>query len=125
MCSQPEWTPPSETRPIRCRRPRGEATARSQAARRASFSKKLPSATASSIRARSCLTIEPGPEVEVADLGVTHLPRGQTDVAARGGELRVRVTLPERVEGWCVRQRDRVARARLREAPAVEDDECQ
>src|SRR5689334_10027489 len=63
MCSQPEWTPPSETSPNRWRRPRGLLRARSQAASRTSFSKKLPSATASSIRARSCLTIAPAPRL--------------------------------------------------------------
>src|SRR6478672_6574805 len=63
MCSQPEWTPPSETRPSRWRRPRGLRRARSQAASNASFSKKLPSAIASSIRARSCLTIAPAPRL--------------------------------------------------------------
>src|SRR4029077_2988648 len=36
---------------------------RSQAASNASFSKKLPSAIASSIRARSCLTIAPAPRL--------------------------------------------------------------
>ena len=61
MCSQPEWTPPSETSPSRWSRPRGLERARSQAATRTSFSKKLPSAIASSIRARSCLTTEPAP----------------------------------------------------------------
>src|SRR4051812_32270208 len=63
MCSQPEWTPPSETSPSRWRRPRGLLRARSQAASRTSLSKKLPSATASSIRARSCLTIAPAPRL--------------------------------------------------------------
>src|SRR3954453_9631666 len=63
MCSQPEWTPPSETSPSRWRRPRGLVRARSQAASSTSLSKKLPSATASSIRARSCLTIAPAPRL--------------------------------------------------------------
>src|SRR6478672_1773332 len=63
MCSQPEWTPPSETKPSKCRRPRGLLRARSQAPSRASLSKKLPSAIESSIRARSCLTIAPAPRL--------------------------------------------------------------
>ena len=39
-----------------------------------------------------------GAEVEVADLGVAHLAVGEADVAALGGELGVRVALPEGVE---------------------------
>ena len=51
----------------------------------------------------------PGAEVEVADLGVAHLAVGQADVAAGGGERRVRVALPELVEGRRVGLGDRVA----------------
>ena len=42
---------------------------------------------------------------------------------ARRLELRVRIVAPEPVEDWCVRERDGVAGARRRAAPAVEDDE--
>ena len=97
--------------------------ARAQAARSASFSKKLPSATRVVDPGQVLLDDRAGAEVEVADLGVAHLPVGQADVAARGRQLRVRVALPERVEGRRLGERDRVARPGLGEAPAVEDDE--
>ncbi len=63
-------------------------------------------------------------EVEVADLGVAHLARGQADGLALGGQRRVRVALPELVEHRRVRERDRVALARRSEPPAVEHDEA-
>ncbi len=66
-----------------------------------------------------------GAEVEVADLRVAHLPVGEPDVAALGGELRVRVTLPEAVEDRRLGEGDRVAGAGLGQAPAVEDDQRQ
>ena len=53
-------------------------------------------------------------EVEVADLGVAHLPVGQPDGAAAGGQRRVRVALPERVED----RRVRPARRRCPDRPA-------
>ncbi len=62
-------------------------------------------------------------EVEVADLAVAHLPVRQPDRAAARGERRVRVALPEVVEDRRLGERDRVARAVRRQAPAVEDDE--
>jgi hypothetical protein len=65
----------------------------------------------------------PGAEVEVADLGVAHLPVGEADVAALGGELGMRVAGPEGVEDRRLGQRDRVARPRLGQPPAVEDDQ--
>ena len=60
-----------------------------------------------------------------ADLGVAHLAVGEADVAALGGELGVRVLIPEAVEDRRLRQRDRVPRAGLGQAPAVEDDQRQ
>ena len=60
----------------------------------------------------------PGAEVEVADLGVAHLPVRQADVAALGRELRVRIAVPELVEDRGVGLRDRVARARPARAPS-------
>jgi hypothetical protein len=65
-----------------------------------------------------------GAEVEVADLGVAHLSRGQADRLAAGGELRVVVALPQTVEDRRVGQRDRVARTLRRQAPPVEDDQA-
>ena len=65
----------------------------------------------------------PGPDRQVADLGVAHLARRQADVLARGAQRRVRVALPERVEDGRVRELDRVPRARRRAAPPVQDDE--
>ncbi len=67
----------------------------------------------------------PGAEVEVADLRVAHLALGQADVAPLGGELRVREALPEPVEDRRLGERDRVARPRRGEAPAVEDHQHQ
>ncbi len=64
-----------------------------------------------------------GAEVEVADLRVAHLPGRQADGLAAGGQGRRVVGLPQLVEDGGVGERDGVARARLREAVAVEDDE--
>ena len=64
------------------------------------------------------------PEIEMADLGVAHLPVGQPDGAAARGQRRVRIALPERVEDRRVRQRDGVAGTVRRESPAIEDDEA-
>ena len=79
MCSHPECTPPSETSPIRCSRPRGPDRARSQAARSASFSKKLPSEIASLIRIRSCLTTAPAPRLRWPTSELPIWPSGQPD----------------------------------------------
>ena len=65
-----------------------------------------------------------GAEVEVADLGVAHLPGGQPDRLAARGERGVRVLGPQPVEDGRVGERDRVARAVGREPPAVEHDEA-
>ena len=66
-----------------------------------------------------------GAEVEMADLGVAHLPVGQTDVASLGRELGARVALPEAVEDRRPGEGDRVAGTRLGQPPAVEDDQRQ
>ena len=125
MCSQPEWTPPSETRPSRCRRP-----ARAAAGALAGGEQRLVLEEAAVgdrvVDPRQVLLDDrPGAEVEVADLGVAHLPVGQADVAALGGELGVGEAAPEAVEDRRLGERDRVARAGLGQAPAVEDDERQ
>jgi hypothetical protein len=65
----------------------------------------VPSATASSIRVRSCAR-RAGAEVEVTDLGVAHLAVGQPDRAPAGGQLGVRVGRPQLVEHRRARQRD-------------------
>ena len=64
-----------------------------------------------------------GAEVEMAHLGVAHLPRRQPDGLAAGGQLRVRVARPEVVEDRRVGQRHRVPRPRLGQPPPVEDDQ--
>src|SRR4029077_17442814 len=65
----------------------------------------------------------PGADREMADLGVAHLPRRQSDRLTRGVEGRVRVGAPEAVEDGSVRQLDGIARPRWRATPPVEDDE--
>ena len=64
-----------------------------------------------------------GPDRQMADLGVAHLPGRQADRLAGGREGRVRVLAPEPVEDGRVRELDSIARAGRRAAPAVEDDE--
>jgi hypothetical protein len=65
----------------------------------------------------------PGPEVQVPYLGIAHLTGWQPDRLPGRVELGVRIRLPERVEDRCRGERDRIAGARGRDAPAVEDDE--
>ena len=64
-----------------------------------------------------------GAEVEVADLGVAHLALREPHRLALGGQLGVRVLVPQPVEDRRRRERDRVARAVRGEPPAVEDHE--
>src|SRR6185312_16758513 len=76
------------------------------------------------VDARQVLTHDgAGAEVEVADLGVAHLPVRQSYRTAAGGELRVRIRGPQLVEDGRGGERDGVARAGRRKAPAVEHDE--
>ena len=63
-------------------------------------------------------------EVEVADLRVAHLARGQADRLALGRQRRVRVLGPQPVEHRRVGERDRVARPVGSESPAVEHYEA-
>ena len=125
MCSQPEWTPPSETSPSRCSRPRGLSRARAQAASSASFSKKLPSAIASSIRARSCLTIAPAPRLRWPTSELPIWPTGRPTSGPWAESSVCGKRVPETVEDRGLGERDRVARAGLGEPPAVEDDQRQ
>ena len=62
-------------------------------------------------------------QVQVADLGVAHLPLGQADVAPARRQGRARVAPPELVEDRGLGERDGVARPGLRQPPAVEDHE--
>ena len=121
MCSQPEWTPPSETRPIRCRRPRGLLARRLAGGQQHLVLEEAAVGDRVVDPGQVLLDDRAGAEVEVADLGVAHLAVGEADVAAAGRERRVRVALPERVEDRGVGLGDRVARARRGQPPAVED----
>jgi hypothetical protein len=66
----------------------------------------------------------PSAEVEVAYLGVAHLPGRQPDRLAAGGQRRVVVLRPQLVEHRRVGERDRVPRSVRRQPPTVEDDEA-
>ncbi len=65
-----------------------------------------------------------GAKVEVADLGVAHLPLGQPDGAPGGGECGVRVGGPQLIEHGGAGERDRIAGAGLGQTPAVQHDEA-
>ena len=65
----------------------------------------------------------PGADGEVADLGVPHLPRRQSDRLTRRGERRVREPIPERVEHRRSCEPYRVPGAWRSDSPAVQDDE--
>ena len=65
-----------------------------------------------------------GAEVEVTDLGVAHLALGQPDGPAAGGQLRVRVGRPQRVEHRGAGEVHGVPGPRGGQAPAVEHDEA-
>ena len=57
------------------------------------------------------------------DLGVPHLPLGQTDGTPGRDQATVGIVVPERVEDRRVRHVHGVAGAGRSEAPAVEDDQ--
>ena len=63
-------------------------------------------------------------DIRVADLTVAHLSVRQTDVQPGGRELRVRPALQEAVHHRRFGHIDGVARIRLADAVAVEDDQC-
>jgi hypothetical protein len=65
----------------------------------------------------------PGPKVHVPDLGVAHLPSGETDGQPRRLEQRPGSPRPERVPRRHVRHRDGIAFARLPVAKAIDDHE--
>src|SRR5215213_5354237 len=76
------------------------------------------------IQALQVLEEDPsGADRQVPDLGVAHLAGRQPDGLSGGREPGVRVLAPEAVEHRRPRELDRIAGARRRAAPAVEDDE--
>ncbi len=64
-----------------------------------------------------------GAQVEVADLGVPHLPLGEPHGEAAGLEQRARLALPQAVPHRGPGEFDRVALAGLAIPPAVQHDE--
>ncbi len=65
-----------------------------------------------------------GAKVQVADLGVAHLPFGQSHGRSAGGQRRVGELGPQLVEYRCASKRDGVAGTRLGQTPAVEHDQA-
>src|SRR4030095_2419930 len=63
-----------------------------------------------------------GADAHMADLGVAHLAVGQTDVAPRAGDQRMRRVTPERIPGRCARGRDRVVDRGRVVTPAIQYD---
>ena len=68
-------------------------------------------------------TDPPGTDVQVADLGIAHLPLGQADVAALGVDQGVRRGLQQGVPVRQVGLGERVVGGLLAVAPAVEDQQ--
>ena len=98
------------------------AFARAKADTSASFSKSEPLDGA--VHALEVLVEDaPAPDREVPDLRVPHLARREPDGLARGDERRVRVVVPQPVEGRRGGELDGIAGAGRRAAPSVEDDE--
>ena len=64
-----------------------------------------------------------GPDRQMADLGVAHLPGRQADRLAGSREGGVRVLCPDPVEDGCARELHGIAGTGRRATPAVEDDE--
>ena len=84
MWVQPECTPPSETRPIRCIRPRGLFRAPLAGADERGVLEEGPVGDRVVDAQQVLLDHGAGAEVEMADLRVAHLPVGQADRSARG-----------------------------------------
>ncbi len=61
-----------------------------------------------------------GAKVQMPDLGVAHLPLGQSHRSPARRERGMRVALPEPVEDRRARERHGIARSRLRQPPTVE-----
>ena len=63
----------------------------------------------------------PGADIEVADLGIAHLPIRQADIQPGGAQQRVRTGRPEPVEIRGLGQTDGIVRRVFAPAPAVQD----
>ena len=85
--------------------------------------KKLPSSIAASIRGRSWRTGSPGPDVQMADLGVAHLTGGQADRLLGRAEHRVRPPRDEVPPHRHPGSGDRIVLRPLPDAEAVDDDD--
>ena len=121
---QPECTPPSETRPDQVQPPAGARRAAAQAASSASFSKKRAVGDRVVDPGQVLLDDRAGAEVEVADLGVAHLPVGQADVAAARPRASCADSAPRaRRRPGCRPARSALPGPGLGEPPAVEDDQ--
>ena len=99
-------------RPVQCR-----ARLRRRS-RSAGFSKKLPSAIASSMRTRSCFTTVPAPRFRCPTSELPIWPSGRPTARPQAVELRVRIGRPQLVEHGRVGQRDGVSRVRAARAPS-------
>jgi hypothetical protein len=64
-----------------------------------------------------------GPDVEMADLGIAHLPGRQADRLARGVQEAVRTALPQPVEGRRPGLQDGIVGGVLAPAEAVQNDQ--
>src|SRR5207248_1977241 len=74
--------------------------------------------------ARQVLYDDPaGADIEMADLGIAHLPVWEADVAARRAQQGMRARRPEAVECRCSGETDGVVGALLAPAPAVQHDQ--
>ena len=114
-----ECTPPSETSPMKCTRgaPRSASSS-------TSFSASDPSSMASSIRARSCLTIAPAPRLRWPTSELPICPSGSPTLGPHAVSVVWSCSSPEPVEHRRVSERDCVARPVRRQPPAVEDHQA-
>ena len=119
MC---EWTPPSESRPIRCS-VRPPSVARWAASTRTGFAKELAILDRQVDPRDRLVDDEPRAEVEMPDLGVPHLTARQADIDPTRSQRRVRIGGPEPIEDGRVRQFDRIAGTGGLQPPAVQNHE--
>ena len=101
-------TPPAETSPSRWSRSAGTPRAGLRCSRKGAVLDRLVDAQ------QILLDDGAGAEVQVPDLRVPHLPLGQPDGLAPGGQRGVGVGAPELVEDRRIRQLDGVPGAGLR-----------
>ena len=109
-----ECTPPSETSPIRWTRSEQVRASHDRGILAQRHRRRSPS----SMRVRSWRDDGAGAEVEVADLGVAHLPLGQPHRAPGSRERRVGVGGPQLVEDRGARRARRRCRGRARRGPS-------